>query len=122
MDERQLDEIADQLFDAFTNHDLDTVATMLASDAVLTQNGQPSGWDDFRAALEGTLRWIGNHRYEDVRRLYAQNAFIEEHTVRSTTADGTDIELTACVVVRLNDGNKITSIDEYVDTASLLAS
>ena len=64
---------------------------------------------------------LGQFRYEEVRRVTGANAVVEEHLVRSTTPKGVKVEIPACVVIRVDDQGRITSIDEYADVSSLAA-
>lgn len=121
MDAAALNDLADRLFDAFVAHDLDTVVEMMTPDAVVVQNGNSLTVAEARVMIESLVGVIGDHRYEDVRRVVGEQAIVEEHRVRSTAPGGHDVDLTACVVVRVNDDGKITSMDEYVDTAPLAA-
>lgn len=121
MDSEALETIAARLFDAFVAADLDTVGEMLAPGAILTQNGNPAGWADARPMIEGLRSVLGDHHYTHVRRVTGDHAVVEEHRVISTTPDGRDIDLAACVVLRVDGDGLITSLDEYVDPTSLFA-
>lgn len=120
MDSAQLEDIAERLFAAFVAHDLDRVATMVAPDVVLTQNGVSSSFAEARVALGGLRNVLGDHRYEDVRRVVGDSAVVEEHRVLSTTPAGRIVDLAACVVLRVNDAGLITALDEYVDVPPFL--
>lgn len=120
MDAAALNDIADRLFEAFVAHDLDTVVEMMTPDAVVVQNGNSMTVAEARVMIESLVAVIGDHRYEDVRRVVGEQAIVEEHQVRSTAPGGHDIDLTACVVVRVDGDGKITSLDEYADTAPLM--
>jgi ketosteroid isomerase-like protein len=119
MDAPDLNAIADRLFDAFVAHDYDVVESMLAEHATLTQNGVTSSFADARPMLEAVTAMIGQHRYDDVRRVIGNDAIVEEHHVVSTTPDGRDLDLAACVVIRVDGEGRITALDEYVDTSAL---
>jgi ketosteroid isomerase-like protein len=119
MDTAALNDLADRLFDAFVAHDLDAVEAMMAPDAVLVQNGKRSTFAESRVWLETITQVLGDHRYEEVRRIAGDGAIVEEHQVRSTTPGGQAIDLAACVVIRVDDAGRIVSLDEYVDTAPL---
>lgn len=121
MDAADLNDLADRLFDTFVAHDLDTFVDMMTPDGLVVQNGTPMGVTEARTMIEGLASVLGDHRYEEVRRVVGEQAIVEEHRVRSTTPSGHDVDLTACVVIRVNDDGKITSLDEYVDTAPLAA-
>ncbi len=119
MDATDLHLLADRLFAAFVAHDLDAVEALLAPDATLTQNGASSTFAAARPMLEEITQVIGDHRYENVRRVVGDDAIVEEHDVVSTAPDGRAIHLVACVVVRVDGDGRITSLDEYVDVSSL---
>jgi limonene-1,2-epoxide hydrolase len=78
--------------------DLDTVLHF----AVAVQNAAP----DFR--------------YEEVIRSATDTGFVEEHRVRGTFNDGSEIDLTVCIVGEVEDG-KITLLREYFDPAGAAA-
>lgn len=119
MDASDLDRLAGRLFDAFVAHDYDLVESMLAPDATLTQNGVTNRFADARPRLEAITQVIGDHRYDDVRRVIGDDAVVEEHRVVSTAPTGRSIDLAACVVIRVDSDGLITSLDEYVDVSDL---
>lgn len=119
MDEASLHQLADRLFQLFVEHDFDAVGQLLAPDATLTQNGNTSTYAEARPMLEGITAVIGDHRYENVRRVVGTDAVAEEHDVVSTTPDGRSLRLFACVVIRVDDEGRIVSLDEYVDPTPL---
>ena len=47
------------------------------------------------------------------------DAIVEEHHVVATTPAGRQLDLAACVVVRVDDEGRIVSLDEYVDVPDL---
>lgn len=114
-----LDELCARLFDAFAAHDLDTVESMLAERAVITQNGRPMRWNEARPMLAAVTDVVRNHRYEDVRRVVGDRAVVEEHAVVAESPSGRPLRLPACVVVRVDNDGLITAIDEYVDVPEL---
>jgi ketosteroid isomerase-like protein len=121
MDQLTLDDLADKLFAALTLYDVDSVSQMMAPGAVITQNGASSPAAEALSAIARLRSVVGDHSYQDVRRTFSEDTIVEEHRVVSTTPAGVDIDLAACVVVRVNDDGLITAIDEYVDTAPLFA-
>lgn len=114
-----LDTLCARLFDAFVAHDLDAVEAMLAADAVITQNGRSMPWSEARPMIAALSDVVGNHRYEDVRRVVGDHAVVEEHTVVGVSPSGRPLRLAACVVVRIDDAGRVTAIDEYVDVPDL---
>ena len=120
MQPADLDDIAERLFAFFVAWDLDAVANMLAPQATITQNGRTTPAVEALAAIGALRSVIGDHRYVDVRRTFGERTVVEEHRVVSTTPAGVAVDLSACVVIRVDDSGMITSLDEYVDTAPLL--
>lgn len=118
MNPEQLEALAERLFAAFVAHDLDTARAMAHPDARITQNGVTSTVDDSLTNIAAMRAVLGDHHYADVRRLTADQAVIEEHRVVSTTPSGDPVDLTACVVIRVDDDGLITEIDEYVDISN----
>ena len=114
-----LDDLCSRLFDAFVAHDLDAVESMLAPDATITQNGHAMSWEEARPMLAAVTEVVRDHRYEDVRRVIGDRAVVEEHTVVAETPSGRPLRLAACVVVRTDDGGRVSSLDEYVDVPDL---
>ena len=121
MDAVELEQVAERLFAAFVAHDFDLVESMMTPDATMSQNGVGGTFASARPMLEGITSVLGNHRYEDVRRVVGEHAVVEEHRVVSTTPSGRAVDLAACVVVRVNDAGLITSLDEYIDLSAFPA-
>lgn len=116
-----LNDLCARLFDAFVAHDLDAVEAMLAPGATLTQNGTKMTWDVARPAVAAISTALGGHRYTNVRRVIGEHAVVEEHDVVATAPNGDELRLFACVVVRVDDDGRITSMDEYADPTPLAA-
>ncbi len=121
MDADALEAVAGRLFDAFVAHDLDTAGSLFAPDALIVQNGVQMTWAVARPMIAGFRDVLGDHHYTEVRRVTGDQVVVEEHHVVSTTPDGRDVDLPACVVIRVDADGLITRVDEYVDTAPLLS-
>ena len=63
----------------------------------------------------------GRDSYRSIVRVTGDHAVVEEHRVISTTPDGREIDLAACVVLRVDAQGLITSLDEYVDPTAIFA-
>ncbi len=118
MIDMDLDDLCGRLFDAFVARDLDLVETMLAPGATITQNGHTSTWAEARATIAGLFDVLRDHRYEDIRRVVGDRAVVEEHAVVAHLPDGRPVRLHACVVVRVDDEGRVTSLDEYADASA----
>lgn len=110
--------VARALFDALAAGDDAAVRAVCAPHFVLRQNGGPAMTVDmllhFNRLVHGV---VSDFRYEDMVCAATPTGFVEEHAVRGTLADGTVLELTACIVADVVNG-RVTSTREYVDTAA----
>ena len=115
-------DIADRLITAISSGDADAVAELYANDVVIWHNFD--GIEQSREANLVVLTWLTQNvdklRYDDIRRYAIDGGFVQQHVLRGTTRSGAELEVPACLVVRV-DGEQITRIDEYLDTAQLQA-
>ena len=111
-------ELAEALFDAFSDGDADRVRELCAPDVTARQNkSEPMNLDtliQFSRAVHGAVR---DFRYSDAICTPTASGFVEEHRVRGTLPDGSDLDLAACVVADVRDG-KVIDLREYVDSAA----
>jgi len=115
MDNTQL---AVSIFDAFTTGDAAAVRTLCAPDFRVSQNGGPAmTLEALLGVTAGVLRVVRGFRYEDAVRSETATGFIEEHAVRGTLPDGSQLNLQVCVVAAVK-GGKITEVREYFDTGA----
>ena len=56
--------------------------------------------------------------YEDVRVQATETGYVQQHTLRCVTANGTPVEARACLVVTVENG-KVLRLDEYLDSAAM---
>lgn len=112
------EELAKTLFDAFSNNDAAAARAVCSPDLKAYQNSRDAMSLDtllqFSAAVSAVLK---NFRYEDCVCSATENGFVEEHKVRGTFADGSELLLSACVVGEVSEG-KVTVLREYVDSAA----
>lgn len=108
-------ELAKALFEAFEAGDADAVRRLCASDFVARQNNGPLL--DLETVLRFSAAVLGvveQFRYEDAIRSETSSGFVEEHRVRGTLPDGTELDLAVCVVADVREG-KIAHLREYLD-------
>ena len=111
-----------RLIAAITAGDIDAVREIYAPDAVIWHNiGEGAQSVDHNVRL---LRWyarqVPERRYEDVRRQRTERGFVQQHVLRGMTAAGERLEAQVCIVVE-TDGDRITRLDEYVDSEQIAA-
>jgi hypothetical protein len=65
---------------------------------VVVQNGNSMAVAEAPVMIESLVGVIGDHRYEEVRRVVGEKAIVEGHQVRSTTPGGLDVDLTGVAI------------------------
>lgn len=113
-------EIAERLIAAIVAADIDAVRGLYAPQARIWHNfdGVEQGVDENLRVLRWLVRNVSNLRYDAVRRQRTDTGFVQQHVLRGDMADGSRIEVPACLVGTVQDG-RITRLDEYLDTAQL---
>ena len=110
-------EVCDQLFSAIMRGDIEAVRAIYAPNAVIWHNN-----DMVEQTPEENLRTLGwvtrnitDLRYEEMRRYDTGAGFVQQHVLRGLAPNGSPLELPACVVCQVKDG-QITRLDEYLDS------
>jgi ketosteroid isomerase-like protein len=112
--------LADRFFAAIERGDVDEVASMYADDAVIWHNfdqlEQPKGHN--LLILAWMVANIGELSYDEVRRVVLDDGFVQQHVLRGMTRNGDQLEVPAMLRV-FCDGERISRIEEYLDTAQV---
>ena len=115
MDNQQ---IAADLFSAFETGDMDTVRQLCAPEFRARQNlNNEFDVETLIQFSQAVSAIVSDFRYENITRSATGSGFVEEHKVRGTLPNGSQLTLVACVVADIENG-KITRLREYVDTAA----
>ena len=108
-------ELAETLFAAFTRGDEPTVRRLCSEDLQAIQNfAQPMSLDSLMKFSLAVNQLVQDFRYEDAIRTETSSGFVEEHRVRGTLPDGSELDLSACVVAEVEQG-RIAVLREYLD-------
>ena len=113
-------DVATRLFAAVEAGDVAAVAQIYAPSAVIWH----SHTDTTQTAEENVqvLRLVTQRlrdmRYEEVRRQRTERGFVQQHVLRARGPAGQAVELRACIVCEVVDG-QITRLDEYLDAAAV---
>ena len=111
-------EIARSLFEAFAKGDAESVKNLCAPDFEGRQNDGPvMTLEPLLEFALAVLSVVKDFRYDDAVRSETTTGFVEEHSVRGTLPDGSELDLRVCVVADVRDG-KVSNIREYFDRAS----
>ncbi len=108
-------ELTASLFTAFEQGDEAAVRALCSTELTAIQNhAPPMNLDtllDFSLAVR---RVVTDFRYEDAIRTPTAEGCVEEHLVRGTLPDGSELRMSACVIAEISEG-KIRCLREYVD-------
>jgi uncharacterized protein len=108
-----------RFFAALEAGDIDTVREIYAPDALIWHNDdlveQPV--DENLKVLQGLHRAVSGLRYDIVRRVPTPDGVLQQHVLRGSLPDGTEVELHAAMYLQVRDGH-ITRIEEYLDPGS----
>lgn len=115
-------QVADALVSAIEAGDAEAVRSIYAEDARIWHN-----FDNVEQTVDenvATLGWLVSRlperRYEVVRRERLEDGFLQQHVLRGRTRGGDEFSLPACIVCRV-DGDRITRLDEYLDSRGAAA-
>jgi uncharacterized protein len=118
----EIDALADKVFAAIEAGDVDAVRAVYADDVSVWHNFDMV--DQTREQNLRTLGWMHGRarglRYTDVRRLVLDHGFVQQHVLKATALDGTEMAIPAMLNVHCADG-RITRIEEYLDPAQAAA-
>jgi ketosteroid isomerase-like protein len=115
-------EVADRMFRAIEDGDLAALRACYAPGVQVWTN-----FDDATIGVDDALRVVGwlterlaERRYDVRRREVIDGGFLQEHVLRGSAPDGTEIAMPACIVARVERG-AITVIHEYLDPSGVAA-
>ena len=118
----EIDQLADRIFAAITAGDVEALRAIYADDVEV--------WHNFDMVTQNrdrnlkTLSWMHskatNLRYTEIDRVVLADGFVQQHVLRATAPNGTEITVPAMLRIRCADG-RITRIDEYLDPAQAAA-
>ena len=112
------EEVVVRFFAALEAGDIATLREIYAPDAVIWHNDdlieQPV--EENLKVLQGLHRAVSGLRYDIVRRVAAPDGVLQQHVLRGSLPDGTEVELHAAMYLQVRDGH-VTRIEEYLDSA-----
>lgn len=115
--------LAERLAAAIDANDLDALREEIYTpDVVVWHNDdqREQRVDENLKVLNWLHRKVGNKRYEAVVRHATPTGYVEQHVLRGTAPNGTELEIPACLVVTVT-GGRISRIDEYLDSQAAAA-
>jgi ketosteroid isomerase-like protein len=123
MTDAEMAVLARRFFGCIETGDVDGLVACYAANAEIWHNtdGQVQGPEDNRTTLAGLVRHFENRVHDERRLDVFPGGFVQQHVLRARRVrDGQPVALAACVVCRV-EGGKITRLDEYFDSAAVVA-
>ena len=113
--------IADRLFAAIENGDIDTVAAMWSDDIAVWHMGAARPRDKARAlkVIDWFISVTAERHYDVLTRDVFANGFVQQHVLRGAARDGRPYEMRVGIFFKIGPDGLITAIDEYFDPAAL---
>ena len=116
------EELVVRFFAAIEAGDIAAVREIYAPDALIWHNDdlieQPV--EENLKVLQGLHRAVSGLHYEIIRRAPAPDGVLQQHVLRGSLPNGTEVELHAAMYLQVQDGH-ITRIEEYLDSAKRTA-
>ncbi len=111
------EELVVRFFTALEAGDIDTVRAIYAPDALIWHNDDliDQSVEDNLKVLAGLHRAVSGLRYDVIRRAVVDDGVLQQHVLRGTLPDGSEVELHAAMYLQVRDGH-ITRIEEYLDS------
>ncbi len=118
MTDQDILNFADRFVGAIQSGDVPAVRACYAPDAKIWHNTDniEQTVDENVKVLEWFIRTLPDRNYRVLRREALKDGFLQQHVLEATLPDGVKWKMSACVVVRMENG-LITRLDEYLDSA-----
>ena len=119
---RTADEVADAVFEAIENGDVETLACLWADDIEVWHSNDGIVQDKSQnlAVLGWMIENTHSIEYRDIVRDDTSAGFVQRHVLGLTFGGGRTADLPIAIFASVRDG-QVTRIDEYVDSAHVAA-
>jgi len=113
--------VADRLFSAIEDGDIDAVAAMWSDDVSVWHAGDKRPSDKARAmrVIEWFVSATADRHYDVFDRRVFEGGFVQQHVLSGTARNGTPYSLRVGIIIAVGPDGLITRIDEYLNPADL---
>ena len=122
MDAHTIDELADTIFTAIEDGDIDRLRSLWADDVEVWHNtdGIAQTKDESLAIINWMVRQTTSIEYRDVRRTIGDSGFAQHHVLHLTFDEGEPVDVPTAIFVEFRDDH-VVRVDEYLDSAHATA-
>ena len=114
-------DVADRLFGAIANGDVNTVTQLFGHDVLVWHSGDTRDSAKERAlrVIEWFIGSTADRRYEILDRQFFDGGFVQQHLLHANGRNGKSIAMRVCIVIKVGIDGLITRIDEYFDPVEM---
>ena len=115
-------DVAARFFAAIEVGNVDEIAAIYADDVVVwhSNDGIDQPKEQNLRVLDWLVRNTTSREYRAIRRHEIDGGFVQQHELHVELPDGRTADLPACIVATMS-GERITRIDEYIDSTAAAA-
>jgi len=108
----------ERFFAALEAGDTELLASIYTPEARIWHNDASGeqGVEDNLKVLRGLHTVVSGLRYDIARRFPMEGGIVQQHTLRGTLPDGSEVAMPAAMFLYV-DGGRVTRIEEYLDSA-----
>lgn len=112
--------LAKRFFDGLEQGNIAILREVYAPNVKIWHNtdGLEQTLEENETTLTGFIQRIPKRQYADRRVHIFPGGFVQQHTLKGTKKDGTQVELPAVIICKVENG-KVTRLDEYFDSAAV---
>jgi ketosteroid isomerase-like protein len=113
---------AARLMRSLQDGDFETTVGCFEPDATWWMNGKLRGrFEEILPEMKATKASRGVNPHLEIRRMYSEGGFTDQHVVRLPREGKAPVDLAVCVVVRVGEDGRASRFEEYFDSAALTA-
>ena len=94
---------------------------LFSPDCVFWYNFDPARkkWPEVRQTLQGVHSQLQSMHFDQIRVTEIQSGWVQQHLLRMVLNDGTEKQVHALIIFRLDDNGLVCSFEEYLDPAHI---
>jgi ketosteroid isomerase-like protein len=113
--------LATEVTESVAHGHLSRLDQLFSPDCVFWYNFDPASkkWPEVRQTLQGVRSALQSMHFDQIRITEIQRGWVQQHLLRMVLNDGTEKQVYAVIIFRLNDKGLVCSFEEYLDPAHI---
>lgn len=114
--------LAAEMTDGVAQGDFSRLDQIISPDCFFWYNFDPTRkqWPQVRQTLQGMRSHLKSMHFDQVRITEIQSGWVQQHRLRMVLNDGTEKQVDAVMIFRVNDKGLVCSIEEYLDPTHIV--